>query len=74
MKAKFEFYATKYQIKTSGGEKTKLSEADLTWQIAKRDLLSSYIDFLGETRKTIDHIIWSVKNKIQLYNLVGTEG
>ena len=73
VKKRFEYYSTKYQIKTTGGEKTKLTDADLAWQKAKLELYENHITFLGETRKTVDHVIWSVKNKIEIHNITGLE-
>jgi hypothetical protein len=69
----FEYYSTKYPIKTNSGEKTKLIEADIRYYDAKIDYVQTYIDFLSETLKSIDHIIYSVKNKIDLYNASGLE-
>lgn len=65
----FEYYATKYQIKTNGTEKNKLIDADMSYAEAKIDAYKNHIDFLTDSRKSIDHIIYSVKNKIELYNI-----
>ena len=73
-KQKFEWYSTQYQIKHNSTEKAKLIEADLAWYTAKIEVLENYVEYLIETRKTMDHIIWSVKNKLQLYNLTGMDG
>lgn len=72
-KNKFEFYATKYKLKTNSGEKTKLISADLAWYSAKMDLIDSCVTFLQETRKTVDHVIWSIKNKIEIFNITGLD-
>lgn len=72
-KARFEYYATKYQIKTNGSEKGKLIESDLAWQKAKLELYENHIQFLSESRKSVDHVIWSVKNKIQIHNITGLD-
>jgi len=73
-KSKFEYYTLNYQIKTNSTEKSKIIESDLAWNTAKVMVIENYVDFLMETRKTIDHIVWSVKNKIELYNITGMNG
>jgi hypothetical protein len=73
-KTRFEYYATKYQIKTNGSEKNKLVDADVAFYQEKIDVLDNYLQFLIETKKSMDHVVWSVKNKIQLYNLTEMEG
>jgi hypothetical protein len=69
----FEFYSTKYAIRTNSGEKAKLIDADVRYYDAKMDYIQSHIDFLTETLKSIDHVIYSVKNKIDLYNASGLD-
>jgi len=70
-KVKFEYYSTKYQIKINSTEKNKLIESDLSYHTAKMDFLQNHINYLTECIKNIDHIIWSVKNKIDFYNISG---
>jgi len=65
----FEFYATRYQIKTNGSEKNKLVDADMGYAESKVVAYENHIEFLIESRKTVDHVIWSIKNKIELYNI-----
>lgn len=72
-KKHFEFYSTKYPIKTNSTEKVKLIEADCAYYDAKMDYLQNHINFLTETIKTIDNVIYSVKNKIDLYNATGLD-
>lgn len=69
----FEYYSGKYPFKVNGTEKQKLIDADVSWQEAKMDYLQNYINFLTESIKTVDHIIYSVKNKIELYNVTGLD-
>lgn len=69
----FEWYSTKYPIKVNGTEKTKLIEADVCWQESKMEFLQNYINFLTESIKTVDHIIYSVKTKVDLYNATGLD-
>ncbi len=69
----FEWYSSKYQFKTNGSEKTKLIEADMSYFDAKLEYIQNYINFLTETLKTIDNIIYSTKNKIDLYNITGLD-
>jgi hypothetical protein len=72
-KTKFEYYSTRYQIKTNSSEKTKLIEADLSYHEAKMEFLQNHINFLTECIKNIDHVIYSVKNKIELHNITGLD-
>ena len=69
----FEKYAGKYPYKTNAGEKQKLIDADVAYQEAKMDYIQNYINFLSESIKTVDHVIYSVKNKIELYNATGLD-
>jgi hypothetical protein len=69
----FEWYSTKYPIKVNGTEKTKLIEADTAYQEAKMEFIQNYINFLTESIKTIDHVLYSIKNKIELYNATGLD-
>jgi len=72
-KSKFEFYSGKYPYKTNASEKQKLIDADVCYQDAKMDYIQNYINFLTESIKTVDHVIYSVKNKIELYNATGLD-
>jgi len=72
-KTYFEYYSGKYPYKTNASEKTKLIDADVAYQEAKMDYLQNYINYIQESIKTVDHILWSVKNKIELYNYTGLE-
>jgi hypothetical protein len=65
----FEHYALKYQIKTNGSEKNKLIDADMAYAEAQVQAYENHIEFLIESRKSVDHIIWSIKNKIKLYEI-----
>lgn len=69
----FEWYSTQYAIKINGTEKNKLIEADMAYYDAKIDYLQNYINFLTDSVKTVDHIIYSMKNKIDLYNATGLD-
>lgn len=72
-KTQFEYYATKYQIKTNASEKTRLIDADIAFYEAKIEYLENHINFLTESMKTCDHVIWSVKSKIDMYNITGLD-
>lgn len=72
-KKHFEWYSTKYPIKINGTEKTKLIDADLAYIEAKMEYIQNYINFLTESIKTVDHIIYSVKTKVDLYNATGLD-
>lgn len=69
----FEYYSGKYPYKVNGTEKQKLIDADVAYQETKGDYLQNYINFITDSIKTVDHIIYSVKNKIELYNATGLD-
>lgn len=70
-KQRFEFYATSYQVKTSGTEKLKLIEADLSEYQLFINELDEHVNFLRDTSKNLDQINYTVKNKIELTNILG---
>ena len=70
-KARFEFYATSYQVKTSGTEKLKLIESDLSEYQEFINELDEHVNFLRDTSKNLDNVNYAVKNKIELYNILG---
>jgi hypothetical protein len=70
-KARFEFYATSYQVKTSGSEKIKLIEADLSEYQAFINELDEHVNFLRDTSKNLESINYSVKGRIELANILG---
>ena len=69
-KARFEFYATSYQVKTSGTEKIKLIEADLSEHQLFINELDEHVNFLRETGKNLDNMHYAIKNKIELENIL----
>lgn len=70
-KQRFEFYATSYQVKTSGTEKIKLIEADLSEYQSFINELDEHVNFLRDTSKNLEAINYSVKAKIELANILG---
>jgi hypothetical protein len=70
-KSRFEFYATSYAIKTSGAEKLRLINADLSDRQLVVDLYDEHINHLRETAKNMEAINYNVKNKIQAFNIIG---
>ena len=70
-KQRFEFYATSYQVKTSGTEKLRLIEADLSENQLFINELDEHVNFLRETSKNLESINYSVKSKIELANILG---
>jgi hypothetical protein len=70
-KARFEFYATSYQVKTSGAEKVKLIDADLSEHQLFINELDEHVNFLRDTGKNLDNMHFAIKNKIELENILG---
>ena len=72
-KTHFEWYSTKYPIKINATEKVKLIDADMCWYEAKIDYIQNHINYLSDSIKTVDHVIYSVKTKVDLYNATGLD-
>lgn len=71
-KSRYEFYSTKYQINVkSGTDKKGLIEADIAKIQYKVDLLETHIDFLRESGSNLESLGYSVKNRIQLLEILG---
>lgn len=70
-KQRFEFYATSYQVKTSGTEKLKLIEADLSEHQELISELDEHVNFLRDTSKNLDSINFSIKNRIEIDTILG---
>jgi hypothetical protein len=70
-KARFEFYATSYQVKTSGTEKLRLIDADLSEHQCFINELDEHVNFLRDTSKNLESINYSVKARIELANILG---
>ena len=70
-KERFEFYATSYQVKTSGTEKLKLIESDLSEYQLFINELDEHVNYLRETSKNLESINYGIKNKIELTNILG---
>jgi len=69
----YEHHSAKCQFKPSVGEKQILIDADVAYHDAKIAYLENHINFINETIKTVDHIIWGCKNKIEIANITGLE-
>lgn len=70
-KARFEFYATSYQVKTSGTEKLRLIESDLSDYQCFINELDEHVNFLRDTSKNLESINFSVKNRIEVDSILG---
>ena len=72
-KTQFEYYASKYQIKTNSSEKTRLVDADLADIEGIVEFLDGHVNFLNDSMVSLTNIIWGVKNKIGIHNILGEE-
>lgn len=72
-KERFEYYSLDYKLKTTGSEKIRLIEADLSVYEYRVNILDNHIEFLRETLKNMDNINFAIKNKITLYQLTDLE-
>lgn len=67
----FEYYSTKYPIKINGTEKNKLIDADVAYHDSKMEYIQNHVNYLTETIKTIDNLIYSIRNKIEMSKIIG---
>jgi len=72
-KERLEFYLLGYVAKTSGGEKAKLIESDLSLYQYRLDIFDVHANFLRETQKDVDNVNFAIKNKITLFQLTEME-
>lgn len=72
IKSRFEWYSTKYQINIkSSGDKMKLIEADVADIQYKVDILDNHIDYLKGCGENLKQMSYSIKNRIELLNILG---
>jgi len=67
---KFIFYATGFGIKTNYGEKQILIDAHLGEEQRNIELIENYIEFLRAMNKNLESLQYTLKNIIELYNLL----
>jgi threonine synthase len=67
---KFIFYATGFGVKTNLGEKGILIDGHLAENDRSIELIEMYIDFLRDTNKNLETFGYSIKNMIELMNLL----
>jgi hypothetical protein len=71
-KNRFEFYSTSYKILIKDrGDKKQLIEADIAKLQYKIDLLETHINYLRETVSNLETLGYTVKNRIQLLEILG---
>lgn len=67
----YDFYTNKSQIRyPNETSKAAKINSELSEVLAKRDLLDNHKDFMGETIKSIDAIIWGIKDRISIHQLL----
>lgn len=72
VKTRFEWYSTKYQINIkSSGDKMKLIESDVADVQYKIDVIENHIDYLRGCGENLKQIGYSIKNRIELLNILG---
>ena len=73
-KQKFEFYSTTYQINIKNDNtKKSLTEYDLAKIQYRFDLIETHIDYLSQTLQNLDSLKFSVKNRLELLNILGLD-
>lgn len=74
VKAKFEWYSTKYQIVLkNSGDKMKLIESDVADIQYRIDLYDNHVDFLKNTGDNLKQMGYTVKNRLELLNILGLD-
>ena len=74
IKARFEWYSTKYQIAIkNSGDKMKLIESDVAEIQYRIDLLDNHVDFLKSTGDNLKQMGYTVKNRLELLNILGLD-
>jgi len=63
----------KQQFKITSAERKIFIEADMAYHDALVELTKILIDFLIDTKATVDHFIWGIKNKIALFKEIGLD-
>jgi len=67
---KFLFYATGFGVKTNYGEKQLLIEGHLAEEQRNIELIENYIEFLRGMNKNLESLQYTLKNIIELYNIL----
>lgn len=67
---KFIFYAIGFQVKTNQGEKTILIDAHVAEEQRNIELIENYIEFLRQLNKNLESLQYTIKNIIELFNLL----
>ena len=74
IKSRFEWYSTKYQIALkNSGDKMKLIESDVAEIQYRIDLLDNHVDFLKGTGDNLKQMGYTVKNRLELLNILGLD-
>lgn len=63
---RFVYYATGFSLKTNTGEKTVLTDGDLSENDRSIEMLQAHIEFLRDCVKTLDNLQFAVKNRVML--------
>lgn len=69
-KQRFEYYINNSDVRMDKKEIEKLISADLSDKILLIEYLENHLDFLKESIKTIDSIIYSIKNRIEIEKIL----
>lgn len=67
---KFLWYATSFGVKTNVGEKTLLIEGHVAEEQRNIELIENYIEFLRATSKNLEGLQFTIKNIIELNNIL----
>lgn len=74
VKSRFEWYSTKYQIAIkNSGDKMRLIESDVAEIQYRIDLLDNHVDFLKGTSDNLKQMGYTVKNRLELLNILGLD-
>lgn len=69
----YDFCTNKSQVRfTSETAKKSKIDSDLADLVYKMEMLESHMDFLKESIKSVDSIMWAAKNWVEFKNMVHT--
>lgn len=63
---KMKYYSEQHQYKYGTNEKNAIIEGDLSEIKERVDLMNNQINFLNETIKTVDHMLYGIRHRILL--------
>lgn len=64
------FYYSHYEIRLGSKEKEMFMDADLANKLELNELIDNHINFLDQTIKTLDNMIYGIKYRVSMYEMM----